>query len=330
MTSVRVLEWVRDPSGVWELPRALVADAAAGLPGVEVWSPATRDEADARLADADVVLGFAVRAANFASARRLRWIHSTAAGVGGVLFPALVESDVVLTNSRGLHADSMAEHAIGLMLAFTRKLHHARDAQRAHLWTQDEQWVESPRLGFLRGSTLGLVGLGRVGSAIASRAKALGMRVLAVRRHPASPPDPADEQWPISRLHDLLALSDWVVVIAPHTRETTGLLGAPEMARMRPHARLINLSRGALVDEGALVDALRAGRLAGAGLDVFAEEPLPASSPLWDLPEVILTPHTSGMGPDYWERAMVQFRENLVHFVAGEPLTNVVDKRAGY
>jgi phosphoglycerate dehydrogenase-like enzyme len=330
MTSVRVLEWVRDPSGVWELPRALAAGVADGLHGVEVWSPATRDEADARIAEADVVLGFAARPANFASARRLRWIHSTAAGVGGVLFPALVESDVVLTNSRGLHADSMAEHAIGLMLAFTRKLHHSRDAQRDHRWTQNEHWVEAPRLGFLRGSTLGLIGLGRVGSAIATRARALGMRVLAVRRHPASPADPADEQWPSSRLHDLLAASDWVVLVAPHTPETTRLLGTAELAHMRPHSRLLNLGRGALVDQAALVEALRSGRIAGAGLDVFEEEPLPASSPLWDMPEVILTPHTSGMGPDYWERAMEQFRENLTRFVAGEPLTNVVDKRAGY
>lgn len=330
MDRVRVLEWVRDPSGVWELPRGLVADLERTVPGVEVVSPASRDEADALLGDVDVILGFAARAANFERAKRLRWIHSTAAGVGGVLFPTLIESEVVVTNSRGLHADSMAEHAIGLMLAFTRKLHHARDAQREKRWTQTEQWTGAPHFRFLRGSTLGLIGLGKVGSAIAARAKALGMRVLAVRRNPVSPPDPADEQWPLARLHDLLAASDWVVGIVPQTPETNGLLGAAEFARMRSHARFLNLGRGALVDEAALVEAIRAGQIAGAGLDVFQDEPLPAASPLWDMPEVILTPHTSGIGPDYWERALDQFRENLVRFQAGEPLMNVVDKRAGY
>jgi phosphoglycerate dehydrogenase-like enzyme len=330
MDRVRVLEWVRDASGVWELPRGLAAELERTVPGVEVVSPASRDEADAQMGDVDVILGFAARAANFARAKRLRWIHSTAAGVGGVLFPALVESDVVVTNSRGLHADSMAEHAIGMMLAFARKLHHARDAQRERKWTLTEQWTSPPAFTFLRGSTLGLIGLGKVGSAIASRARALGMRVLAVRRRPTSPPDPADEQWPLGRLHDLLAASDWVVGVVPHTPETNALLGAAEFARMRPHARFLNLGRGSLIDEAALVEAIRSGRIAGAGLDVFQDEPLPAASPLWEMPEVILTPHTSGMGPDYWQRALDQFRENLIRFQAGEPLTNVVDKRAGY
>ena len=327
---VRVLEWVRDPSGVWELPRGLAASVAASLPGVEVWSPETRDEADARLTDADVVLGFAARPANFERARNLRWIHSTAAGVGGVLFPALVDSDVVVTNSRGLHADSMAEHAIGLMLSFTRKLHRSRDAQRERRWTQNEQWIEPPMFSSLVGATLGIVGLGRVGSAIATRAQAMGMRVIAVRRNPAATPEPAHEQWPVTRLHDMLAVADWLVLVAPHTSETTGLIGAAELAMLRPHARLVNLGRGALVDEKALVEAIRGGRLAGAALDVFEEEPLPATSPLWDLPGVLLTPHTSGMGPRYWERAMEQFVTNLARFRTGLPLENIVDKRAGY
>ena len=330
MSPVRVLEWVRDPNGIWNLPREEALAVASAVPGVEVMSPESRAQADSLLPDADVVLGFAVRAANFVQARRLRWIHSTAAGVGGVLFPALIESDVTLTNSSGLHADSMAEHALGMMLAFARKLHLARDAQHAHTWVQEAHYRESPPIEFLRGATLGLVGLGRVGTALASRARALGMRVLAVRRRPASPPDPAHEQWPVDRLPELLAASDWVVLVAPHTKETARLIGAEQLAHMRPSARLVNLGRGALVDEAALEEALRSGRLAGAALDVFEEEPLPATSPLWDMPQVIVTPHTSGIGPRYWERAMAQFTENLARFVAGQPLTNVVDKRAGY
>ena len=328
--SVRVLEWIRSPIGMWTLPRALVSKLAADVPQVNVVSPATREEADSLLAEADVVLGFLVRPENFARARRLRWIHSTAAGIGGMLFPELVASDVVLTNGRGLHADAMAEHALAMMLAFARKLHHARDGQRARQWTQSSTWEEGPPVGSLAGSTLGLVGLGAIGSAIAVRAGALGMRVLAVRRRPAANPAPADEQWPVSRLRELLPRVDWLVLAAPHTSETSGLIGREELALMRPQARLMNLGRGALVDEPALIDALRSGRLAGAALDVFAEEPLPAASPFWDLPEVIVTPHTSGLGPLLWERAMAQFTANLRRFVAGQPLENVVDKRAGY
>jgi phosphoglycerate dehydrogenase-like enzyme len=330
MTRVRVLEWVRFPNGVWNLPRELARSLANGVPGVEVWCPETREEVESLLPEADVVLGFAVRSDNFVRAARLRWIHCTAASVTGVLFPALVESDVLVTNARGLHGDAMAEHALSMMLAFTRKLHHARDSQRAHDWAQVAQWSESPPIGSLAGATLGLVGLGAIGSALATRARALGMHVIAVRKHPTADPAPADEQWPAVRLPDLLAVSDWVVLVAPHTVETNGMIGARELARMKPGARLVNLGRGALVDEPALVEALRSGRLAGAALDVFAEEPLPAASPLWDMREVIVTPHTSGLAPRYWERAMQQFDDNLRRWLAGEPLRNMVDKRAGY
>ena len=330
---LRVLEWVRFPNGIWNLPRDLavkiVADVA-DVAQVSMLCPASRAEADELLPEVDVVLGFAVRAANFARARRLRWIHSTAASVTGVLFPELVASDVIVTNARGLHADAMAEHALGMMLAFARKLHHARDAQRVHEWAQETMWDQAPGIGSLAGSTLGLVGLGAIGSAIAVRARAMGMRVLAVRRHPAADPSPAHEQWPASRLRELLPRVDGLVLVAPHTPETSGLIGREQLSLLRPEARLMNLGRGALVDEAALIEALRTQRLAGAALDVFDEEPLPATSPLWDMPEVILTPHTSGLGPRYWERAMEQFTANLRRYVAGEPLLNLVDKRAGY
>ncbi len=330
MEPLRVLEWVRFENGVWNLPRADVERLAHDFPQVRFESPGTRDEADALLPVSDVVLGFAARAANFANAARLRWIHSTAAGVGGLLFPALVESPVTVTNARGLHARSMAEHTIGVMLAFARKLHHSRDAQRERRWSQLDQWSGPPAFEQLDGATLGLVGFGHVGRAIAERARGLGMHVLAVRRCPDADPAPAHEQWGVERLDELFGRADWIVLAAPHTGETTRMAGAAQFARMRPGARLVNLGRGALVDEPALIDALRAGRPAGAALDVFEDEPLPATSPLWDMPEVLVTPHVSGIGPLYWERAMDQFAANLRRFLAGEPLENVVDKRAGY
>ncbi len=330
MSHVRVLEWVRYPLDIWSLPRDLAAGLAHAVPGTEVCSPATREEAEALLPETEVVLGWAVRPHNLARAKKLRWVHSTAASVAHVLFDDLVEADVQVTNASGLHADAMAEHTIGVMLMFARNLHRTRDDQHARKWSPDVLWREEPAITSLAGSTLGLIGLGRVGSAIARRARALGVRVLAVRRNPAMDPAPAHEQWPRERLDDLLQASDWVVIVAPHTRETERLIGARELGLMKRSARLVNLGRGALVDEVALVEALRAQTIAGASLDVFDEEPLPPTHPFWEMPEVILTPHTSGLGPRYWERALEQFTDNLKRYVAGQPLRNLVDKRAGY
>ena len=330
MSPVRVLEWVRHPQEIWSLPRELASGLALAVPGTEVVSPATREEAEAQLPETEVVLGFVVRPHNLERAKQLKWVHSTAASATHVLFPALIESDVVVTNARGLHADAMAEHTLGLMLSFARNLHRSRDDQHARRWSPETLWKEAPGIDSLAGTTLGLIGLGQVGGAIATRARALGMRVIAVRKRPAAEPAPADEQWPVSRLGDLLEEADWVVIAAPHTRDTERLIGAPELARMKPSARLVNLGRGALVDEDALYVALRGGAIAGAALDVFCEEPLPPDHPFWSLKEVILTPHTSGLGPRYWERALAQFTDNLRRYVAGEPLRNIVDKRAGY
>ncbi len=325
-----MLEYIRDPEGVWTLPARLVADLARRYPGVRFESPPDRAAAERLLPEADVVYGVLVDDGNFPLARRLRWIHVSAAGVGSLLFPALAASDVVFTNGRGLHAVSMAEHALGLMLAFARKLHLARDLQRERRWEQVGLWTEPPPFGQLAGGTLGLVGLGAIGSALAERSAALGLRVIAVRPHPAGDPRPAHEQWGLARLPELLERADWVVLAAPHTAATRGMIGATELARMKPGAVLINLGRGALVDEPALVAALRAGCIAGAALDVVRAEPLAADSPLWAMPNVILTPHVSGLGPRYWERAVEQFAANLERFLAGRPLVNVVDKHAGY
>lgn len=330
MSALTVLESVRDPSGIWDLPPERLAETAARFPGVRFVRAASAEHAAEVLPQADVVLGWAVREAAFARAERLRWVHLTAAGVGGQLFPAFVSSDVVLTNARGLHAVSMSEHALGLMLTLERRLHRARDAQRERRWVQADLVRESPEIGQLAGRTLGLVGFGEVGRAIAQRARAFEMQVIAVRRHPQAPPEPAHAQWGTERLPELLATVDWIVLVPPLTGATRGLLDAAAFARLKPGARLVNLGRGALLDETALIQAVQDGRLAGAALDVCAEEPLPASSPLWDLPEVLITPHVAGQAPHYWERALTQFEGNLRRFIAGEPLMNVVDKRAGY
>ena len=332
MPALRVLEYVRSRDGFWDLPRSFTEALRPRFPDIAWLLPDSQSQADAMLPQADVVFGHCVNAANLASAGRLRWIHSPAAGVDHVLFPALVHSAIVLTNARGMHADSMAEHAIGVMLTFARKLHWSRDAQVERRWSQRAQWTQAPLVESLAGQTLGLVGFGSVGQAIATRAKAMGMRVLAVRRHPVDAdgsPAPADAQWGTQRLHDLMSESDWVVIVAPQTSQTRHLIGAAEIARMKPGARLMNLGRGVLVDDAAQLAALQEGRIAGAALDVFAAEPLPPEHPYWGMREVFLTPHTSGLGPRYWDRATAIFAANLQRFVAGQPLENVVDKQAG-
>ncbi|HET7224250.1 MAG TPA: D-2-hydroxyacid dehydrogenase [Candidatus Eisenbacteria bacterium] len=326
--ALTVLEYIR--SDVWTLPRACLERLAGEFPDVRVISPADERELAERLPEADVVLGPAVRRTNIARAGRVRWIQLTAAGVASFLFPELIDSPIVVTSGRGLHARAMAEHTLGVMLAFVRQLHLARDAQRERRWTQAELWHAGAGFGELDGATVGLVGFGAVGHAIAGLLGRLGLEVIAVRRHPAADPAPARAQWGLERLPELAARADWLVLVAPGTAETRGMLSRELLSRMKPTARVVNLGRGSLVDEPALIEALRAGRIAGAALDVFATEPLSADSPLWEMPQVILTPHVSGVGPRYWERSVELFARNLHHFQRGEPLENVVDKRAGY
>jgi phosphoglycerate dehydrogenase-like enzyme len=252
----------------------------------------------------------------------LRWIHTISAGVDHLLFPELRESDAILTNASGVFNVPIAETVMAYILAVVKRLPEFWAHQREHRW-------EKLPLRELRGLTVGIVGLGDIGTEVARLCRAFGMHVLGLRRRPA-PSDLADEVLPPDRLQDLLARSDFVVIAAPLTAETRGMIGRAELAAMKPDAWLINISRGAIVDEEALVEALREGRIGGACLDVFAEEPLPPESPLWDMPNVIITPHNSWSSPHIEEREIALFLENLRRYVAGEPLLNVVDKQAGY
>ncbi len=252
----------------------------------------------------------------------LRWIHSISAGVEHILFPALAGSDVILTNASGVFSVPIAETVLGYMLAVAKRFPAFFAQQQARCWRKLP-------LRELRGLTVGIIGLGGIGSEVARLCRAFGMQVLGLQRTPR-PNAYADEVLDGTHLHDLLARSDFVLISIPLTAATRGLIGAAELAAMRPDGWLINVARGPIVDERALVEALQERRIGGACLDVFAEEPLPEDSPLWDLPNVIITPHDSWSSPHLEEREAELFLENLRRYVAGQVLLNVVDKEAGY
>jgi phosphoglycerate dehydrogenase-like enzyme len=258
-------------------------------------------------------------------APRVRWVHTLSAGLDGLLFPALVESPVPLTNARGVFSDILAEFVIGAILFFAKGFRRLVLSQIARKWEQFDI-VE------IRGQTLGLVGYGDIGRAVASRAHALGMKVVALRRRPElSRDDPyLARVLPADRMREMLAQSDYVVVVTPLTEESRGMIGEAEFEAMKPDAVLMNVGRGPVVNEQALIRALQQGRIRGAALDVFDTEPLPASHPFYNLDNVLLSPHSADHTPEWKERTMRVFLENFERFRRGEPLRNVVNKKLGY
>ncbi len=314
-----------DPT--WTLPVAEVERLCHAFPHSTIVNAPSREERLRELPDADVAFLSQLQPDEFAAASRLRWIQSPAAGVASLLFPALRDSRVILTNARGIHGDAMAEHVIGLAIVLFRQMHAALRDQVGHAWRKPPQAA----FRMLRGRVCGVVGLGSIGTAVAERAAAMGMEVIAVRRRIDEPrPAPVSAVYPPSGLSVLLGRADVVVLTAPLTGDTRGLIGAAELRQMRPGAVLINVSRGKLVKEGELAAELSRGTIAGAALDVFEHEPLSPDSPLWDLPNVVITPHTSAFRDDYWTLAVDLLASNLRRFERGEALANVVDKRAGY
>lgn len=334
---------------LWCAPDWLGPRLQRDFPELRVLQLPSYDRLDREIADADIYVGWSLRPQQLRAASKLRWIHATAAGVSQLMAPELAASDVLLTNSRTVQGPVVAEHVIAALFALAKRLPSAFQHQARHHWAQKTMWEEQPRPREVAGATLGLVGFGTIARETARRALALGMRVLAVREHPelgtspgrevaSSGPNsavpqfgnPAVEILGLDSLDDLLSRSDYVVLTAPETPRTAGLMSAARIARMRPGGCLINVSRGSLLDEPALVAALREGRIAGAALDVFQTEPLPLDSPLWDAPNLLLTPHTAAVVDGLWERHYALIAENLRRFLAGRPLLNLVDKRKGY
>ena len=306
----------------------LLAGWRAAFPDVEfVVAPGPEEQVTA-VAGADAYLGRISREAFLVAGPQLRWVHSLGAGIETLAaIPELVESDVVVTNTRGGHAPCIAEHTFALLLGLTRRLPALYQDQQAHVWNRAGY---TQGLRELTGATMVIVGLGNIGRAIAKRAVAFELRVLGVDLYPGQAPDGVEAVWGLDRLDEALSQADVVAVAAPLTPETRGLLDARRIGLLKPDAYLLVVSRGGIVDEAALIEALRAGRLAGAGLDVQAVEPLPPDDPLWDAPNLILSPHCSASSSQTRERVWAITWENVRRFVAGRPLVNVCDKRAGF
>lgn len=337
---------LRDQRPVWALPDWALEAIRAAFPSgweVRVVGAAADGRGDgggpspetlAAVRGAEVYFGYGFPPALFEAAAgggesRLRWVHSGSAGVGGSLYPEMRESAVVLTNSAGIHAEPIAETVIAMLLHFARGLDLAVRAQARGEWAKEPFEAADTPLRELAGATLGILGLGGIGRAVARRATALGMRVIGTRRRPEEVPG-VELLTGSGALERLLERSEFLAVTVPETPETRGMLGRAELARLPEGAVLVNVARGGVLDEEALTEALRAGRLRGAGLDVFTREPLPAESPLWGLPGVLVTPHVSGTSRRFWRRETDLIVENVRRHLAGQPLLNVVDKQSGY
>jgi len=293
---------------------------------------APSDEALAAVADAEVYFGFGITRALFLGAPRLCWVHSAAAGVRGSLFPEMVESRVLLTNSAGIHAVPIAETVIGGLLHLLRGLDMAVDQQRERRWDKSRFVADDSPLRELGDCRILVFGAGGIGTEIARRAAAFGARCVGVRRRPERGVPPGFERvvGP-GAFEDELSRADVVVPAAPLTADTGRALDATRIARLPWGAIVVNVARGALLDEAALADAVARGGLRGAVLDVFREEPLAADSPLWQLRSVLVTPHVSPVSPGrFWPRQLELFLENWRRYRHAETLRNLVDKRAGY
>ncbi len=297
------------------------------LPNLDVVHTLTPEETLAAVADAEIFFGFPnIQLTDAAPA--LRWIQAPSAGVEHIVkIPAILERNIAVTNSRGAHGPSIGEHAIALLLALTRELHTCFKQQQEHVWERNVLYRSNREV---MGMTMGILGYGALGRGIAQRAHGFEMKLLAVDARAVDGHPYVDEVWPSSRLDEMLELVDVLVVATPLTDLTRNLIDADALARMKPDAYLVVVSRGGIVNEDALETALRSGKLAGAALDVTATEPLPADSPLWDVPNLILTPHTAGASAPKERRVVEIFRENIIRYHAGDPLLNQVDPETGF
>ena len=315
---------------LWRPPADVAVHIRRRWPEMNVVHLPTYDHIEDELPDTGIFVGFSLRPNQFSLARKLKWIHATAAGVGQLMFPALRNSGVVLTNARGIHSIPMAEHILGMLIALARHFPAALRYQLKRHWAQQEIWDLPLRPRELHSQILLLVGFGAIGRELARRVRPLGMKIWTVTRTGQADPSLADRAFPASHLDEALPQADFVVLAAPETPETHHLLNARRLALLKPTAFLINVARGTLIDEPALVAALQRRSFAGAALDVAENEPLPPDSPLWSLDNVFITPHISAVSEYLWDRQTDLLLENLDRWFSARELLNQVDLTRGY
>ncbi len=320
---------VSHPFSEWR-PPASVADAIRSRwPSLRVAHLPDFGRLPLELPDTDIFVGYSLRPKQLLDAKRLKWIHSTATGVAQLAYPELRDSGILVTNPKGIFSVPMAEHAMGLLIALARNFPDSvRNQDRAH-WSQQDLWNKQP-LTELNGKILLIVGYGSIGHELGRRAKAFDMRVWGISRSGKVDETLAEKILSITQLPELLPHADYVVICAPETPETRHLIGAREIAVLKPSARLINVARGSLLDQSALIAALLQKKIAGAALDVTDPEPPPPDDPLWKTPNLFITPHTSAISDQLWPRETALLLELLERWFDGRELFNLIDLHRGY
>lgn len=326
---MRVLISIQQPVKQWQIAADVVETLRRRFPDIEFIHATTDGERAGGLRDCDVAYTWILKAPEIAESRNLRWVHTSAVAVETICLPELFARGIAVSNSRGVQAVPIAEHVMAVMLALAKQLPFALQHQNAARWAQNEFMGE--RLPWLlKGRTLGLIGVGTIGSAIAARANAFGMRVLAMRRRSTESVPGIERVFGGDQLYPFLSQCHVLVIAAPLTPQTHSLLGEAQFAKLPKGAIVINVGRAKIIDTEALMDALESGHLAGASLDVFPQEPLPADHRLWKMPNVILTPHTSGFREGHWDEVIELFADNLDRFQRGETLRFQVQPDLGY
>jgi phosphoglycerate dehydrogenase-like enzyme len=328
MAQHKIAILLHDEFEMWRPPAWFVDRLRAEFPGTEVlYSVKKRDDENA-LRDADVMIGWALPKEQLSGAKSLRWIYSITAAIDQFLYPELISSEIAISSAGRVHGPVVAEHAMAMLLALAKRLPTAVRYQERRKWAMEAIWKEQPRPREVRGATLVVVGMGSIGAEVASMATALKMNVIGVREHPERAG--ANETVGYDALNSAITRADYVVLAAPLTSRTRRMIDERRLQLFKPAAFLINVSRGALVDEDALVKALHDGQISGAALDVFEEEPLSRWSPLWKMPQVLITPHTAFLTENVWQRHYEVFAANFRQYRAGQPLEGAVDKKRGY
>ncbi len=315
---------------LWQAPPWFSDRLRQEFPQIKVVHLPNYDRVMEEIGDADIAISWSLRGEQIKAARKLKWIHSTATAVHALMSPELRNSEIVVTNARDVHGPVVAEHAMALTLALAKRIPQAVKYQQQKHWAQQDLWAASPRPRELNGAIMTVVGLGGIGKPLAKLAHAFGMRVFGVREHAQRECQSVDVVYGFDHVDEALRQADYVVLAVPVTSKTHHLMDAARLSQLQPHAYLINVGRGVLIEEEALVKALGARSFAGAALDVTSAEPLPRESPLWTMDNVLITPHIAGLTEKMWERHYRYFTENLRRFLRQEALLGVVDKERGY